>query len=98
MPYEIRIRREAEADLSEAFQYYEECRQGLGHDFLLCIEESLSKISKSPSHYTTVHKTVRRAFIKRFPFGIFFVQEDSSIIVIAIMHARRNPRSWRIRT
>jgi len=35
MKYRIIVRPEAENDLKEAFFWYEDKRQGLGHDFLL---------------------------------------------------------------
>jgi hypothetical protein len=35
MKLQIFIRPEAEADLAEAFSWYEDHRQGLGYDFLM---------------------------------------------------------------
>ncbi len=51
MEYTLTIRREAEYDLKVAFDYYENIRDGLGHDFILCVEEAFSKISRNPSIY-----------------------------------------------
>ena len=42
------IRPEAEADIEEAYHWYERQRSGLGSDFLLCVEEGLEKIQKNP--------------------------------------------------
>lgn len=44
----ILIRPEAEADIEEAFHWYERQRDGLGSDLLLCVEEGLEKIRKNP--------------------------------------------------
>lgn len=33
MEYKLRIRREAEKDLEDAFEYYQSCRTGLGYEF-----------------------------------------------------------------
>jgi len=38
MKYSLTIRKEAELDINSAFEYYENLRLGLGHNFLLCIE------------------------------------------------------------
>ena len=35
MTYQLRIRNAAEADIQEAYKYFEECRHGLGQDFIL---------------------------------------------------------------
>ena len=50
MKYSLTIRKEAELDINSAFEYYEIQRLGLGHDFLLCVEEALSKIERNPAH------------------------------------------------
>jgi hypothetical protein len=34
----LKLRKEAEQDLQDAFNYYQTCRFGLGHEFMLCIE------------------------------------------------------------
>ena len=44
MKKEIIIRPAAELEIAEAYRWYEERRDGLGNDFLLCVEESLEKI------------------------------------------------------
>jgi|TARA_R100001369_G_scaffold28353_4_gene50981 hypothetical protein len=38
MNYALTLRKEAEFDIDEHFNFYEEKRDGLGHDFLLCVE------------------------------------------------------------
>ena len=98
MEFSIHIRKEAEADLAEAYEYYESCRENLGSDFILCIEESLSRISKNPNQYKIIHKEIRRALAKRFPYGVFYVVKGSDISIIGVLHARKNPRHWQGRT
>ena len=96
---EIFIRPEAELDIDDAYQYYEECRAGLGSDFILCVDEALSKIARTPEQYPNVYKSsVRRLLIQRFPFGVFFLIEPTRIIILAVMHARRDPKKWQNRT
>jgi plasmid stabilization system protein ParE len=98
MEYSIFIRQEAESDLKEIYKWYESCQKGLGGDFKYCIEETINKLKQTPQTYPTVHKNIRRAFIRRFPFGIFYLVENNSIIVLAILHPRRDPRKWKERT
>jgi plasmid stabilization system protein ParE len=97
MEYSIFIRQEAESDLKEIYKWYESCQKGLGEDFKQYIGESIAKLKKTPQIYPTVHKNIRRAFIRRFPFGIFYLVENNSIIVLAVLHARRDPKRWRER-
>lgn len=91
------IRPEAERDLAEAHDWYESKVTGLGSDFLLRIEAALSSILRTPEIYPLVHKNVRRALIRRFPYGVFYLVEEAKIVVIAVMHARRDPETSRSR-
>ena len=95
--YTLSIRKEAEADIAEAYQYYESCRTNLGSDFVLCIEESLARIRKNPKQYKRIYKKVHRALVRRFPYGIYYVIEQENISVIGVLHARKNPLHWQSR-
>ena len=97
MTLPVRIRREAELDLTEAFQWYEERREGLGADFLLCVQAALEVISRQPAIHPIVHRQVRRALIRRFPYGVFYLADNDRVTVIAVMHAMRNPTRWKDR-
>jgi len=95
---QVIVRPEAEADTKDAYLWYEAQRKGLGESFLLCIEEALSRISRNPLLYSIVHKNVRRVLLHRFPFGVFFIESENHISVLAVLHARRNPDAWKGRT
>jgi toxin ParE1/3/4 len=97
MSWLIRVRPEAEADLREAHQWYEQRRIGLGEHFILCVEDALERIRRNPQAYPVVHRETRRTLIRRFPYAVFYVVEESSIIIIAVMHVSRNPSQWKLR-
>jgi len=65
------VRPEAEVELTDAFDWYEDCVPGLGAEFLLCVEAILNSILRSPHQFPRVHRTVRRALTRRFPYEIF---------------------------
>lgn len=94
MTRELIVRPEAEAELSEAFDWYEERVSGLGSDFLLNVDAAFHSILRNPHLFPVVHNNLRRVLIRRFPYQIFFVLEDKRIVVLAVFHARRNPRRW----
>lgn len=98
MSYSVTIRQEAEQDLASHFNYYEEIRTGLGHDFLLCVEEALEKIQRNPEIYHEVYKGLRRIPVRRFPYRLFFLTQDIQIIVTAVFHVRKNPETWEKRS
>ncbi len=98
MKYTLTIREEAESDIADVFQYYEDYRAGLGHDFLLCVDAAIAKIKRSPGIYKKIYKNLRRIPIERFPYRIFFLIIDQNIIVTAVFHVRKDPKSWDKRT
>ncbi len=91
------VRPEAEADLEEAQAWYDRQRVGLGTDFLLCVEETLDRIVRNPEMYAVLHRDIRRAFVRRFPYGVFYRIVDDQLIVVGVFHGRRNPRAWKYR-
>ena len=97
MAYNLSIRKEAEADIAEAYQYYEDCRPNLGSTFLICIDETISRIERNPRQNRVIGKDIRRALVKRFTYGVFYTLNGNEIIVLAVAHARRNPAHWQSR-
>jgi toxin ParE1/3/4 len=92
------VREEAEADLADAYQWYEQQVRGLGAEFLLCVDAVMASIERNPQLYPVVHKgVIRRALTRRFPYGLFFVEGERSVSAIAVAHAKRNPRAWQVR-
>ena len=98
MAYTLSIRKEAEADIAEAYQYYENCREGLGTEFIACIDEAISRIQNNPKQFRTVLDAVRRALVRKFTYGVYYTISENNIIVLAVVHARRNPKHWRSRS
>ncbi|RLA63142.1 MAG: type II toxin-antitoxin system RelE/ParE family toxin [Epsilonproteobacteria bacterium] len=88
---DIELKPEVYDDLKTAYDWYESQRIGLGEDFLLTLEDSYAKIARTPKAYQLIYQSVRRKLVRRFPYGVFFVLGDDKIIVIAVMHTKRNP-------
>lgn len=97
MKRELIIRPAAEAELAEAFDWYEERLRGLGSEFLISVDATVHAIVRNPRQFAKIHKDVRRALLHRFPYGVFFLVEDTRIIVLAFFHAKRNPKQWQER-
>ena len=91
------VRPEAEAEIAEAFDWYEDQVPGLGSDFLLCLDAIVSAILRSPAYYPRVQKIVRRGLTRRFPYEVFFLEDGERIVILSVFHARRNPKRWQDR-
>ncbi len=95
MTLHVRIRPEAQSDLSEAYSWYSGQAAGLADDFLFEVDRVLSCVSEYPEEYALIHKQVRRGLTRRFPYGVFYLVEPDVIVVLAVMHLARNPKRWK---
>ena len=97
MKRQLRIRAEAEVDLSEAYAWYESKVRDLGDVFLDEVQKTYGLIKESPLHYQEIEKGVRRAILQRFPYSIYFLTSSEQISVIAVLRQSRDPDLWKRR-
>lgn len=90
-------RASASAEAATAAAWYERRRAGLGSEFLVAVDDALARIAERPHAFRVVTPRIRRARLRRFPYGVFFTLREDRVEVLAVYHARRNPRSFRDR-
>jgi toxin ParE1/3/4 len=95
--YKLRINRFAQDDIERASNYYDNKRVGLGIEFWAETKEKLEEIEKNPFLFQNIQDETRRANLKRFPFGIFFVVHDFIVNVFGEIHFSRSPIRWQKR-
>ncbi len=95
--YTIVIQPEAEADLDDAYEWYEEHRTGLGDQFLAAIEAAFDQLRKTASVQRIVYKSVRQSLVRRFPYIVSYIIDADVVDVIAVFHAHRDPAEWKSR-
>ncbi|MCR4320386.1 MAG: type II toxin-antitoxin system RelE/ParE family toxin [Candidatus Brocadiaceae bacterium] len=91
MKYKVIVMPEAEDDLKEAFSWYEDNRTGLGHDFLLQVDAGINFIKRNPDVHPIEYKGTKKHLIKRFPYKIIYLVEEEKIVILAVIHGKRNP-------
>ncbi len=94
---ELIVRSAAEDEIAEAACWYSSRIPELGAAFLSAIDATMESIVNNPEIYPVVHKKIRRALTRRFPYQIFYVVGDECVVVLAAFHARRDPREWKNR-
>lgn len=94
---ELLISAEAERDLVEAYAWYENCRSGLGEEFLSCVDARLRAIERLPELHEKVYQDYRRAIVRRFPYVIFYEYSGDTVTVFGVFHASRRPETWQKR-
>jgi len=94
---EVVFEPEAEVDALDAFAWYEGHRVGLGLLFRNAIETALERIAREPLAFPIQHRDLRRVFVERFPYAIYFRVYPDVVAIVAVMHGRRDPRIWQER-
>ncbi len=88
---------EAKAELRQTALFYEDCRDGLGLEFLEAVESALDQIRRHPTLWRILKGRFRRYLVHQFPYGVIYSIEGRTIYVTAVMHLKRKPGYWESR-
>ncbi len=90
---------DAELELTDAIEYYEDIQKGLGKDFASEVYKSINRIISHPKAWAIIKNSIRRSLINRFPYGIIYnYNEDrNEIFILAVMNLYKKPRYWKSR-
>ena len=80
----VRDRRESDDDVAASF--------------LDEIAGVLERVLAQPSQFPDVHRGVRRALLKHFPYAIYFRTHRDIATIVAVVHQRQAPNRWKIRS
>lgn len=97
MPLLVTFRRAAQQDVQEAFNWYEDERPGLGHEFLQEIDRALDRVLRQPDLSRVIHRNARKIRLERFPYWVIYVMAPKKIRIISVFHCSRNPSIWQRR-
>jgi plasmid stabilization system protein ParE len=97
MAAKLIIAPETAQDISEAFGWYETRRDGLGEEFLGCVEACIQRVCRYPEIHAKVHEDYRRALVRRFPYAVFYEYAHETVTVYGVFHTSRDPEKWRQR-
>jgi hypothetical protein len=90
----IVILHEAQTELWEAVEFYDNRSAGLGLDFEKEIKAALEIIQQSPDRWPIHKDGTRRYLVHRFPYFVVYVVHKDDVWVIAFAHCRRRPGYW----
>jgi plasmid stabilization system protein ParE len=84
----------ARAEVGEAVAWYEDRHLTMAELFTGSLDQVVNRIAENPSQFPVIHKGLRRALLRRFPYGVFFRVLSDQVQVIAVLHTSRDPRQW----
>ena len=77
----------------DAYDWYEHKSKGLGEIFLSELNNCYQKIEVQPTFYGKTKKNFRQIRLKRFPYVVVYEILNSEVVVFAVFHTSKNPKS-----
>ncbi len=87
----------AQAEFDEAIDYYRSQRPELGSQFSEEVKRTIERILRYPEAWSPISKRTRRCLMRKFPYGIIYQVRDDILLIVAVMHLHREPRTWQSR-
>ena len=84
----------AKKELIEAAKFYNTRVSGLGRRFLTAVKQVEQRIQENPVSGKCVSAQVRRRLVRGWPYAVLYRIDDREIVVVAMMHQRREPEYW----
>lgn len=95
MTWQVAFEAAAQAEIAEAFAWYEQQSYGLGGDFLRMLAAAEEQLARNPQAFPPTRGRFRRILIRRFPYALHFeLLSDTRVSVLACLHHRRDPAKW----
>lgn len=96
MSYQIINLPPVKYDILNIVNYYKTISPELAKQFLFRLREARTYIYQYPLGFQVKYKTVRTLLLKQFPYHIHYLFNDDkkTIIILAIVHAYKNPDDY----
>ncbi len=91
----IEILSVAQKEFDIAIHHYNDELPGLGFRFAIEVKETFERIKKYPQAWHPLSKNTRRCRVSHFPYAVVYSSNEEMILVLAIMHLKRHPDSWK---
>jgi plasmid stabilization system protein ParE len=92
--YTVRYRAEAQAEIGNAYFWFEDQLTGLGARFIGELETLDARIAENPFLYQIVEAPeIRRGLLRRFPYSLLYRVLAEEVDVLACFHQHQHPRT-----
>ncbi len=90
----LRFRPEVADDLSNAIDWYNDKRTGLGDDFADEYWSAIERITDQPLAYAVSQTGLRACRLARFPYVVHYRCSETEVLVAAVMFGGRDTSAW----
>jgi hypothetical protein len=89
-----RFHEAADAEVTEALDYYDGKASGLGDRFLAEIKAATGYIERYPEMAPVIDYDVRAKTLVHFPYTLMYVQDAQELFIVAVAHQSKRPGYW----
>lgn len=95
----LQFNSEAQAELLQAIDYYEDKQKGLGRRFNEVVNQTINNILSFPEAFPIIYDNKRKATIKHYPYILIYEYEvrDNVVYILSVFHTRQDPAIWKNR-
>jgi hypothetical protein len=93
----IEFLEEAQFELDESVEYYNNEVEGLGDTFLQEVLNAIDRIARYPEAWHPLSKNTRRCQTRRFPYGLIYTVLEDTVLIISVSNLHRKPNHWKER-
>ena len=93
----IEFLEEAQCELDEGVEYYNNEVEGLGDTFLQEVLHAIDRIARYPEAWHPLSINTRRCQTRRFPYGLIYTVLKDTVLIISVSNLHRKPNHWKER-
>jgi toxin ParE1/3/4 len=97
MTLPVVFRTVARVEFDEASDWYELRRAGRGKTFAAKVRQALDRIADQPKLYAEVFQDIREVPVSGYPYRVYYREEPTQVVVLAVFHTSRDPSIWQRR-
>jgi toxin ParE1/3/4 len=93
----LEIHPSALEELKLALSWYLERNETAAFKFAAELDRAMNLLTSAPQRWPAGEHGSRKFALRRFPFAIFYREQQAAIQVLAIAHGHRRPGYWKDR-
>jgi plasmid stabilization system protein ParE len=93
----LEIHPSALEELKLALSWYLERNETAGVKFGAELDRAMNLLISAPQRWPLAEHGSRKFVLRRFPFAVFYREQQAAIQVLAIAHGHRRPGYWKDR-
>lgn len=97
LKYDLSFAAVAREDVREIVLWYKNEVDGLENRFLFSLEVIISELRDNPLIYPIQFNNIRCGLLRRFPYKVYYTIDQETVIILGVIHVKRNPKLIRKR-